>query len=394
MPSVFFYLFSVVGEVFVNVDYGEESFIRFVNFVCDGIHDFIIAVFIIIGDNDIENYVCVGGAAYHPEIMEADFFVDSKNDFRNLCFHLGSKLVPYINGVHMDGCKAAGFAHYISLNVVDGIVDINKVSVGRNFRMEGDKNSSGAIVMNYHIVNSDHSFVGKNDFLNALAKLLVRGSSKKGIYGFFCGRNTGEHDEARNSKSNPAIDKDSGFYGKDCGKKNRSGGNGIGNAVHGGCTKSCGIDFVADGTVIDEHIELRKNRNSKDDEGECGIFNFFRGDDFYDGITAKLKTHHYDDHRNYKAGDIFKSSVAKRMVRVGFLGSKAEADKAYYRGTCVRKVVERIGSYRNGTAYKTCNKFSDEEEDVYNDSDDSAKIAIGGTNLGIFIVFAVFNKNF
>ena len=89
---------------------------------------------------------------------------------------------------------------------------------------------------------------------------------------------------------------------------------------------------------------------------------------------------------------MLKSSVAERMVRVRFLRSKAEADKAYYRRTGVGKVVESVRRYRNGTAYKTGNEFSAEKKNVYYDSDYSAKIAIGGTDFLVFIIFAVFNK--
>ena len=84
--------------------------------------------------------------------------------------------------------------------------------------------------------------------------------------------------------------------------------------------------------------------------------------------------------------------MTEGVLRIRFLGSKTETDKAYYRRTRIRKIVESVRRYRNGTAYKTGDEFSAEKKNVYYDSDDSAKIAIGGADILVFIIFAVFNK--
>ena len=92
-----------------------------------------------VGDNSVENYIGVGVAGYHAEIVDVDFIINAVDQCRNASFSLVGRSIVHHDGIHMNDRVAAQLFLQFLFHIVDLIVDYKDIIVGRNFELTKKK---------------------------------------------------------------------------------------------------------------------------------------------------------------------------------------------------------------------------------------------------------------
>ena len=169
----------------------------------------------------------MGGAFYHTEIVDGKAAVQVAGDFFNLGAHFIDLFVVCDDGVNVDGYGAVQFVLKLVLDVVNLVVDDEKVSVSRNFGVEGEDQSSRAVVVDNQVVHAVDKWMGKNDLFDFLYQIFFRSLTEKGINGILHGCDSGIEDKNTHQDTESSVQHQSGKLTDDGGKENQAGGNGV-----------------------------------------------------------------------------------------------------------------------------------------------------------------------
>ena len=116
----------------------------------------------------VEDQVCVGRTFYYAKIVNGKTAVQIAGDFFNLGTHFIDLFVICDDGINVDGCGAVQFVLKLVLDVVNLVVDDEKISVSRNFGVEGEYQSSWTVVVDNQVVHAVDKGMGKNDLFDFL----------------------------------------------------------------------------------------------------------------------------------------------------------------------------------------------------------------------------------
>ena len=94
----------------------------------------------------VEDQVCVSRTFYYAKIVNGKTTVQIAGDFFNLASHFIDLLVVCDNGINVDGGRTIQFVLKLMLNVVNLIMDDQKISVGGNLSVEGKNQSAWTVV--------------------------------------------------------------------------------------------------------------------------------------------------------------------------------------------------------------------------------------------------------
>ena len=81
----------------------------------------------------IKNQIGVGGAFYHPEIVDGKAAIQIVGNFLNLGAHVVDLLIVCDDRVNVDGCGAVQFVLEFVLDIVNLVMDDQQVSMFRYF---------------------------------------------------------------------------------------------------------------------------------------------------------------------------------------------------------------------------------------------------------------------
>ena len=99
------------------------------------------------------------------------------------------------------------------------------------------------------------------------------------------------------------------------------------------------------------------------------------------------------NHHGYgKPCQILIPGVSVGMLGVGGTRPQPEADKADQIGACIRKVVQAVCRDGNAARKHTDSGFAGKQQQVAENADKAGKVAVGGANLAVCVLFVVFNK--
>ena len=191
--------------MFIYFNYCAESGIFLLDALIDGLNQFAVLQREIVGRRHIENQVCVGGACHNSEIVHGK----SGTDFFQIAQHQRFQPIGFLivdtHGIHVDHGVTVQSVPQLMLNSVDHVVESQDVSVCGNFCMEGDQDSSGAIVVDDQIVDPKHILVGHDDFINLPHKFFVRSLAQQGTDSILGGVEAGPADKKSHQHAAPAV---------------------------------------------------------------------------------------------------------------------------------------------------------------------------------------------
>lgn len=100
--------------------------------------DFRVAELKFKGNQDVKYNIGMGRALYNPEIMEIQRLVQFMEAAGDLLFQFLGLFIVIHNRIHMYYRVTVQLTVQLTFNIVDGIVQVEHVSGGGHFRMQGN----------------------------------------------------------------------------------------------------------------------------------------------------------------------------------------------------------------------------------------------------------------
>ena len=329
------------------------------------------------GRHHVEDEVGVGGAGDHAEVVEGEAGVDALHQRHHRLLRLGHQGVVRRHGVHVDDGVAVQLRLELALNVVDLVVDFQQVGLGGDLRVEGDHQPPGAVVVDQQVVDADDGGVGQHQRGDLVHELLGGRGAQQGIDGVLCGVEAGKEDEGGHGHAAPAVDLQPREAGDQGGDEHRGGGHGVAEGVGGGGLHGGGVDLLADGAVVEAHIQLHRDGHAQNGDDQGTGIHRLGVQDFFDGGLAQLEAHEEDEHGNRQAGEVLDAAVAEGVVGVRLLARQLEAQERDDGGAGVGEVVEGVGGDGDGAGEGAGEEFTGKEQDVQSNAHRAAEDAVG-----------------
>ena len=89
----------------------------------------------------------MGGACHNAEVMEGQSGADLSEAFLRNRFQPCCLLISHADGIHMYHGMAAELVPKLMLDGVDHVMEGQKLSVRRDFRVKGDQYPAGAVIV-------------------------------------------------------------------------------------------------------------------------------------------------------------------------------------------------------------------------------------------------------
>ena len=297
------------------------------------------------------------------------------------------------DGVIVDGHDQTVLRKHIALNVVDDVVAAHHIGVSVHLDMKADQAVAGTVVVDHQIVDAQHAGVAQRLFLNMGDQGGVGRCAQQRVDGIPHERCAAVQNKPGNTQTHHAVNAvEPGEVGQHRGDQHGGGGDDIVAGIGGGCHQGFRVDAPADGAVQARHPELDKNgsdqhQNHRNAEGNLGgMQNLFKA--AFQQLDADDKDHH-----GYgKPCQILIPGVSIRMLGIGGARPQPEADQADQIGACIRKVVQAVCRDGNTARKYADGGFAGKQQQVADNADKAGKVAVGGANLAIRVLFVVFNK--
>ena len=263
------------------------------------------------------------------------------------------------------------------LDVVDDVVHLHNVPVGRHLRVEGDHTPPRAVVVDHQIVDTLYGAVGHDDIPYLLHQLRVGCLPQQGRQCLLRRLAGGGQDEQRHHKAHIAVHRQSRPPADEHGQQHRRRSRGIGQAVHGRGLHGRGLDLLPDAPVVEPHVQLHAHRRRQDTQRQQRERHLLRMEDLIDGGLGQLHAHQQDQARHRKARDVLDAPVAEGVVRVRLPSRQPETQQRHCRGARVRQVIEGVRRHGDGAGQLSREKLPRKQQDIQGDAHDAAQRAVG-----------------
>ena len=164
-------------------------------------------------------------------------------------------LVPD-HGVHVDDRLDVVALLQLPLDVVNQVVELQHVSVGRHLGVEGHHGPARAIVVIDQVVDAQNVVVGEHNPVDVRGKLRVHGASQQGVQGVLCGVPAGFQDKGGHQQARQAVHPQVPEVAGQGGEQHHPGGGGVGEGVGRGGLHGGRADGAPQAAVKPEHPQL------------------------------------------------------------------------------------------------------------------------------------------
>ena len=127
-----------------------------------------------------------GRALYNPEIMEIQRLVQFMEAAGDLLFQFLGLFIVIHNRIHMYYRVTVQLTVQLTFNIVDGIVQVEHVSGGGHFRMQGNHDPARAVIMHDEIMDAQHLRIALHNGFYLFHKFLLRRLAEQGADGILC----------------------------------------------------------------------------------------------------------------------------------------------------------------------------------------------------------------
>ena len=148
--------------------------------------DFRVAELKFKGNQDVKYNIGMGRALYNPEIMEIQRLVQFMEAAGDLLFQFLGLFIVIHNRIHMYYRVTVQLTVQLTFNIVDGIVQVEHVSGGGHFRMQGNHDPARAVIMHDEIMDAQHLRIALHNGFYLFHKFLLRRLAEQGADGILC----------------------------------------------------------------------------------------------------------------------------------------------------------------------------------------------------------------
>ena len=237
--------------------------------------------------------------------------------------------------VHVNDGFNTEFVAYFALHVVDQFVRLHEVAVGGYLGVETYYRAPRAVVVVNKVVYAEYIFMLQRKLIYRVGQLLAHGpAEQRRLRGFNRAPARLEY-KYRNYNARNAVYRPVGVLPRDQRNKYHARRYHVGERVCRRRRNGGGVYSLCDLSVEVEHPELYKYGGDK--HAHC-LIRKSRGFGRYYLLyrrPRKLKSHEYNENRNYQPRHILYPAVAEGMLLVGLLPRKFKACKRYNGGGCV-----------------------------------------------------------
>ena len=246
------------------------------------------------GNDDVKDQVGVGRSLDDAEIVHGDDRVNGLDDFQNLLSQMNRLGIFILHRIHVDHSLAVELLGELPLDIVDGVVKLQDIAGCRHLAVERNDLSSGAVIVDQEVMDTENFRVGQGDLADALDKFWIWGLAQEGIEGILCGRKSRIKDKKAYNQTTPAVYIQRSESSDNRSNKNNGCGESIAQAVGCGGFHGCRLNTIPGGAVIIGHIQLDSDGGGQDHCSQGLEIDGFRVEDLAERGLYQLDGHDQD----------------------------------------------------------------------------------------------------
>ena len=120
--------------------------------------------------------------------------------------------------------------------------------------------------------------------------------------------------------------------------------------------------------------QFHQNGSKQDKNRQPAESDACRMKDFSDSFHSQIQADCKNDHTDRQSSQIFISGMPIRMLLIRFFRSKPKSKQTDHAAARITQVVECICCNRHTSKYHTDNKFSEKQQHIADDPDNTGKI--------------------
>ena len=229
------------------------------------------------------------------------------------------------------------FFCHINFRNINYVMHFKNVAVARNFRVQTNHQTTRTVIVHNQIMNSRNRFMTQNFLFNSINKFLWRSRSQKRFNSVFCSFITSFKNKATYDNSANSINREFCKSGSNHRNNNYKCRNRIAQAVFCSSFHAYRIYFFRNSMIVNVHVKLNQNCKNHNDNCTRAGFQFHRMNKRINRRFYKFNSHKKNQKWNYKPGNIFKTTMTKRMSWIGLFSRKFESKNLNKRRCRIRQ---------------------------------------------------------
>ena len=283
--------------------------------------------------------------------------------------------------------------HKIPFDVVDQIVGVQRILLGRQFHMQRGKLVPRAVVVHHQVMHAQHAGVAHHSLLDVIHQVIAGAFAQQRAEGVHHQTPAGDQNEHGHAHTHQTIQNvPAGQAAQNGGNEHRTGAQHIVAAVRRRGNEGLGTDGASDGAVEAAHPQLDQNGSDQHGNGQqtelhrCGMQHLDHR------LLQQGKANAQHRHADHQPGQILIPGMAEGVFRVRCSGRQFEPHQTDDIGRCIRQVVQGIGHDGDGTEQRAHGELAQAEQNIAHHAHDAGQIAIGGPGVRVLRIVGVTDK--
>ena len=280
----------------------------------------------------------------------------------------------------------------LSLRVLQGIVNLHRVTIGIHLGVGGGKVATGAVIVHDEIVNAADVWIFQHLALQLLNKLAIRALPEQRIDRVAHHLDASDDNQQRNDDAGDSVRGERGDAVEEDRNQHHGGGQDVAQAVESGRLKYRRIDLPPEGAVEEKHPEFHRYGERDRHHAPEGDLGVNRVKNPLRRSLEEIESDGDDDDRDHQPGHIFQPPVPEGVFVVSRFGGQFEAQQRHHRRAGVGEVVDRVGHDGNTAGDQPYRQFCGKEPDVADDAHRAGQFAVAFPNRRIINLFRLFDE--